>query len=441
VFSSVRPGLRDRKLARWSRIRLVPVAVALSAAVAGVSATITASSAGAAPSHAVVTGHDAPAAPSSEKGGTFGSSFKLPHLRIDASDLSKLAATGHATIGDSSCGSVGLSPSANVTGDEAVRLSLEWEGSPNNASCTMPQSNCGSTYFGDCDAGYWVAGLWCSTLAATDVASAQADCDLNNIIDLSDYNAGPNDPSDNHGTSYNQCSTLDELGELFGGLPGTLQCVADGGASNGWIDNWPLGSLTGTATGVYEQTGSSSAPFDPSASGVDCPPSAANVSAGAIPNMCVFVVMPIAFDYYCVGGCAPDISDPNDGVTELTSDYMATLFSYAYAPSFTSATKASVTSGKKLSFTIATSGGPAPKVSEKGKLPKGITLKAESGGRALLSGTTTATGTYTITLTATNSVSSVTQAFTLTVKKAAAATSKVALAGRPAPAAHGPALD
>jgi hypothetical protein len=235
------------------------------------------------------------------------------------------------TVGNTACGSVSLTPSSDVKGGTKLKIKIDWKGSPSNAKCTMPTTNCGSVYFGDCNAGYWVIGTFCSTLAAKNIATGQADCDLNNIVVFTDYNSGPNNPTDNTGTSYNQCTTVSTLGSIFGGLPGTLYCITDGSGGDGWADHWSLGSATGTATGQYEQTGSTTAPFKPSAAGVDCPPSAANIKAGALPNYCAFVVMPVEFSYYCTFGCFPDPSDPNDGSSEMTKDYLATLFSYTPA--------------------------------------------------------------------------------------------------------------
>jgi hypothetical protein len=239
------------------------------------------------------------------------------------------------SIGNQHCGTVGINPYANLTGGEQMRVRIVWKGSASNGKCNVTSANC-PDFFGTCNAGYWIAGLFCSTLAAMDLADAQGDCDLNNIVVLSDYNAGPNNAPDNHGTSYNQCSTVATIGSIFGGLPGTLNCVPDGDGTNGWSEHYPRGAApTGTAYGPVEETGSST-PFNPATSGVDCPPSAANIQAGALPGYCAFVVLPIDFQYYCAAGiCVPDPGDANDGVTENTSDYIATLLQYANAPANT----------------------------------------------------------------------------------------------------------
>jgi hypothetical protein len=233
------------------------------------------------------------------------------------------------TIGNTACGDVALTPASKVVGGTKLSVKFDWKGSPSNSKCAMPTTDCGSVYFGECNAGYWLTGVFCNTLASKNIATGQADCDLNNIVVFTDYNAGPNDPTDNTGTSYNQCTTTRDLGDVFGGLPGILYCIADGSTGDGWTDNWALGSASGSATGPAEATGYAKAPFKPSAAGIDCPPSAANIKAGAIPNTCAFVIIPVSFTYTCFGGCVPDPSLPNDGRVELTKDYVAAIYQYA----------------------------------------------------------------------------------------------------------------
>ena len=79
------------------------------------------------------------------------------------------------------------------------------------------------------------------------------------------------------------------------------------------------------------------------------------------------------------------------------------------APAITSANHDTVTLNKRFSFQVTSTGYPAPSFSATG-LPKGVTL-SPSG---TLSGTPTTTGAYVIAVSATNSVSTVTQQFTLT---------------------------
>ena len=236
-------------------------------------------------------------------------------------------ATTTISVGNSYCGKITMSPSTKVGAGTQVSVKVDWTGHSGPGRCSVHTANC-PTFWGQCSAGYWLVGIFCSTLAAGNLSSAQGDCDLHNVMVLTDYNAGPNNASDRHGTSWNQCSTVKTLGSIFGGLPGTLYCLADGDGGDGWGDHFPLGSTYGTTTGPIPRTGSS-VPFSPATSGVDCPPSAANIKAGAIPGMCAYVVLPINFTYYCVADvCAPDVSLPNDGASEKTQDYLAVLFSY-----------------------------------------------------------------------------------------------------------------
>jgi hypothetical protein len=91
---------------------------------------------------------------------------------------------------------------------------------------------------------------------------------------------------------------------------------------------------------------------------------------------------------------------------------------------FTSGPADSVAVGSSVPFPITTSGSPAPKIKEKGKLPKGVKFHKGTGS-ATIKGTPTSTkhrstvGTYHLTLTATfgkgKTKQVVTQAFTLTV--------------------------
>jgi hypothetical protein len=87
------------------------------------------------------------------------------------------------------------------------------------------------------------------------------------------------------------------------------------------------------------------------------------------------------------------------------------------APAITSANNATFTAGTASSFTVTTTGFPAPSITESGALPAGVTFHDNGNGTGTLSGTTFAVNTYPITFTAHNSTSpDATQNFTLTVK-------------------------
>jgi putative Ig domain-containing protein len=94
------------------------------------------------------------------------------------------------------------------------------------------------------------------------------------------------------------------------------------------------------------------------------------------------------------------------------------------APAITSANNTTFTVGAAGTFTVTTTGFPAPALSESGALPTGVTFKDNGNGTGTLSGTPTTAGTFSITFTATNGVGTpATQSFTLTVNTAPVITS------------------
>jgi hypothetical protein len=93
------------------------------------------------------------------------------------------------------------------------------------------------------------------------------------------------------------------------------------------------------------------------------------------------------------------------------------------APAITSATSTSFAPGVAGSFTVTTSGYPAPSLGETGTLPSGVTFTNNGNGTATLAGTTSAGGAYPITISAVNGTGTVTQAFTLNIGQTIAITS------------------
>jgi uncharacterized repeat protein (TIGR03803 family) len=91
----------------------------------------------------------------------------------------------------------------------------------------------------------------------------------------------------------------------------------------------------------------------------------------------------------------------------------------------TSGSSTTFTVASAGSFTVTTVGTPTPALSESGSLPSGVTFVDNGDGTGTLSGTpaSATTGNYPITFTASNSVSSATQNFTLTVNQGPAITS------------------
>jgi hypothetical protein len=93
------------------------------------------------------------------------------------------------------------------------------------------------------------------------------------------------------------------------------------------------------------------------------------------------------------------------------------------APAFTSAASDAVVKGAAFSFTVTTTGSPAPTLSEFGNLPAGVTFTNNGNGTATIAGTPTATtggGGDNLVIIATNSSGTALQSFTLTVGTASA---------------------
>jgi large repetitive protein len=96
------------------------------------------------------------------------------------------------------------------------------------------------------------------------------------------------------------------------------------------------------------------------------------------------------------------------------------------APAITSVASDAATVGKRLKFTVRTTGYPVATAAESGALPPGLSFVDESKGTALISGTPAAGsgGTYAIAISATNGVGTpATQSFMITFDQAPAFTS------------------
>ena len=132
-----------------------------------------------------------------------------PHAPLSGVHLSP-----KITVGNSSCGTMAVTPSSGVTGGYTyngttvkptpLSVSINWLGSTSNSGCKTNSNN--AYCFLGCSAGYWLVGLFCSTQAAAAIGAGGASqaekyCNTNNLMVLTDYNSGPG------GTSYNQCST------------------------------------------------------------------------------------------------------------------------------------------------------------------------------------------------------------------------------------------
>ncbi len=146
----------------------------------------------------------------------------------------------------------------------------------------------------------------------------------------------------------------------------------------------PLGGPVTLTPGPGDTAGATSPPFAPTAVGYWC----------------------VAADYSGGGSYPPESDTGSDGCFDVT----------ASAPAFTSAASASAPARQPFSFSVTTSGAPAPAIVGAG-LPKWLVLTDNGDGTATLSATKAHKGRHSFTLTATNSAASVTQTFVLTVRK------------------------
>jgi YVTN family beta-propeller protein len=91
-----------------------------------------------------------------------------------------------------------------------------------------------------------------------------------------------------------------------------------------------------------------------------------------------------------------------------------------HPPAFTSSSASTAAFGIPYSFTVTATGGPAPSIGRRGRMPAGLRFTDNRNGTATISGTPSygAGGTYPLTLTASNKTGTATQAFTLTVTRA-----------------------
>ena len=87
-------------------------------------------------------------------------------------------------------------------------------------------------------------------------------------------------------------------------------------------------------------------------------------------------------------------------------------------PAFTSASSTTGTVGTALSFTVGTTGFPAPYISSSSSMPAGLTLTDNADGTATISGIPTSAGASTLDLTATNAVGTTPQSLVVTISSA-----------------------
>jgi hypothetical protein len=130
--------------------------------------------------------------------------------------------------------------------------------------------------------------------------------------------------------------------------------------------------------------------------------------------------------YIGVGTCVVDANQAGNAnhspAPQVRDIFSVTVCGGSQSSCFTSAASTSVPVGSRLSFAVVTAGTPKPKITETGKLPKGLKFNQSSHilrGSPISTKHTSALGTYPLTFTATfgkgKSKVVVTQAFTLVV--------------------------
>jgi hypothetical protein len=117
-------------------------------------------------------------------------------------------------------------------------------------------------------------------------------------------------------------------------------------------------------------------------------------------------------------------SGPGHVIATLDNGSATASLTVNRTPGITSANAVTFTRGTAGSFTVTTSGYPAPAIGRTGTLPPGMTFVDNGNGTATLSGTPTTGGTYPLSLTASNGVNpNAIQTLTVTVNASPAFTS------------------
>jgi hypothetical protein len=114
-------------------------------------------------------------------------------------------------------------------------------------------------------------------------------------------------------------------------------------------------------------------------------------------------------------GTYPVTLTASNGIApDATQNFTLTI---SQAPAITSANSATFQNSVASSFTVTTTGFPAPALAMSGTLPAGVTFTDNGNGTATLAGTASTAGTYNLTITASNGTApDATQPFTLTVQ-------------------------
>ncbi len=121
------------------------------------------------------------------------------------------------------------------------------------------------------------------------------------------------------------------------------------------------------------------------------------------------------------GGTYPLTLTAANGVgTAATQAFSLVVPTTASVPTITSADNTTATFGVPFSFTVSTTGYPAPKLSKTGAVPASVTFVNNGDGTATISGTPAkaAAGVYPLTIAAKNAAGTATLDFSLTISKA-----------------------
>ena len=194
----------------------------------------------------------------------------------------------------------------------------------------------------------------------------------------------------------------------------------------------PPSFTTGATTTAYFTLNSSTGSFGVTAVGAPTP---ALTETGAMPLGLTFSDegngSALISGTPTATGTYPITVNAANGVTPNASETVTIIV--GSGPTFTSATSTAFVVGSLSSFTITNSGYPAPSIAETGSLPQGVTFKDNGNGTATLAGTPAlgTVGMYSINFLAANATGSTSQAFTLTVGKAASSISVAALPASP----------
>jgi hypothetical protein len=269
------------------------------------------------------------------------------------------------------------------------------------------------------------------------------------------------------GAIYASSGTLNAHVDLFSGNTagaGSAVAAASGAIATATDDWWGCNDLPGAASGCDTTSGPVVAAPRLALTGTATPsvvtgPNATATLTASLRTDSAGTTLP-GSSFHAFEGLPVSFSDPPDSATVTTTpgDHTVALSSgqatidyhsnsvtgdsqsdatfeagvvtiplvVQQAPAITSAASASTVADQDKTFTITTTGYPAPAITATGALPSGVTFRDGGNGTATISGTPAlgTAGDYPITLTASNGVlPAAIQSFTLTVYQAPAFTS------------------